>query len=50
MNDMVKKPAILAAYMCNTCDIQGRDPEVSPGVVFCWNCGDPAEITARIAE
>jgi hypothetical protein len=40
---------VLAAYLCRPCDILGTDPEVSPGVVHCWNCGAPAYITARIA-
>jgi hypothetical protein len=42
-------PIIMAAYTCGTCDIQGRDHEVSPGLVLCWNCGGPALITARVA-
>ena len=40
---------VLAAYLCRPCDILGTDPEVSPGVVYCWNCAAPAYITARIA-
>jgi len=40
---------ILAAYTCSTCDIEGRDAEVSPGQVLCWNCGEPGLITARVA-
>jgi hypothetical protein len=40
---------ILAAYICRPCDIQGRDTEMSPGEVLCWNCGAPALITARVA-
>jgi hypothetical protein len=47
--DMSEDPSILAAYVCGACEIQGRDFEVSPGVVLCWNCGDPAVITARVA-
>jgi hypothetical protein len=47
--DMSEDPSILAAYVCGACEIQGRDLEVSPGVVLCWNCGDPAVITARVA-
>jgi hypothetical protein len=43
------KLIILAAYTCRACDIQGRDPEVSPGLVLCWNCGRPALITARVS-
>jgi len=42
-------PIILAAYICGPCDIRGRDREVSPGLVLCWNCGCPAVITARVA-
>ncbi|HET9897832.1 MAG TPA: hypothetical protein VFQ44_23120 [Streptosporangiaceae bacterium] len=44
-----KRP-VFAAYTCGTCDIEGRDPEVSPGVVLCWNCGGPAYITARVTR
>lgn len=40
---------ILAAYICRPCEIEGRDAEVSPGEVLCWNCGVPALITARVA-
>lgn len=43
-------PIILAAYTCGTCETQGRDREVSPGLVLCWNCGGPALITARVAD
>lgn len=39
---------IVAAYTCGTCETQGRDTEVSPGQVLCWNCGGPALITARV--
>jgi hypothetical protein len=50
VDDMTDKSSIIvAAYTCGTCDIQGRDLEVSPGLVFCWNCGGPAVITARVA-
>jgi hypothetical protein len=48
--DMSEEPSILAAYVCGACEIQGRDLEVSPGLVLCWNCGDPAVITARVAD
>jgi len=41
---------VLAIYSCKRCDIEGRDPEVSPWRVFCWNCGDEPLITARIVE
>jgi hypothetical protein len=46
---MKEKLTILAAYTCGACDIQGRDLEVSPGQVLCWNCGRPAAITARVS-
>jgi hypothetical protein len=46
---MNKNASILAAYTCGACDIQGTDLEVSPGLVLCWNCGDPAVVTARVA-
>jgi len=39
---------VLAAYVCKKCEIEGRDPEVSPGQVFCWNCEGEAIITSRI--
>lgn len=38
----------MAAYICQRCEIEGQDLEVSPGQVFCWNCGAKAVITARI--
>jgi hypothetical protein len=38
----------MAAYICKRCEIEGQDLEVSPGQVFCWNCGAKAMITARI--
>ena len=50
VDDMSNKLTILAAYTCGTCDIQGRDLEESPGLVYCWNCGGPAVITARVSE
>jgi hypothetical protein len=40
---------VFAAYVCKTCDVSGSDPEVSPGLVYCWNCGEPAVTTARLA-
>ena len=39
---------VLAAYVCRICEIEGQEPEVSPGCVFCWNCENEAVITARI--
>jgi DNA-directed RNA polymerase subunit RPC12/RpoP len=39
---------VMAAYICKRCEIEGQDVEVSPGQVFCWNCGEKAMITARI--
>jgi hypothetical protein len=48
VSDMNENASILASYTCGTCDIQGKDLEVSPGLVLCWNCGDPAVITARV--
>lgn len=41
-------PPIIAAYICKRCDVEGHDPEMSPGRVYCWNCEDEAVITARI--
>jgi DNA-directed RNA polymerase subunit RPC12/RpoP len=40
---------VVAAYVCSQCDTEGADPEVSPGIVFCWNCAAEATVTARIA-
>ncbi len=40
--------AVMAAYVCKRCEIEGQDLEVSPGQVFCWNCAGEAMITARI--
>lgn len=39
---------ILAAYSCKSCEIEGKDLEVSPGRVNCWNCEGEATVTARI--
>ena len=50
LDNVSDKAAILAAYTCGICDIEGRDAEVSAGTVLCWNCGEPAVITARISS
>lgn len=49
LDNVDDKAIILAAYTCRACDIEGRDPEVSAGTVLCWNCGEPAVITARVS-
>ena len=38
------KPVVMSAWVCRTCDVQGRDFEAVPN---CWSCGDPATVTAR---
>jgi hypothetical protein len=43
-----RTPHVVAAYICKACEIEGKDPEASPGQVFCWNCQAEATITARI--
>lgn len=39
---------LLAAYTCSACQVAGREPEESPGVARCWNCGETATVTARV--
>ncbi len=39
---------VVACYTCKRCETEGQDLEVSPWLVFCWNCGEQAVITARI--
>jgi len=41
---------IWASYVCEPCDITGSDLEVEENLVYCWNCGKPATVTARIAK
>jgi hypothetical protein len=41
---------MFAAYACAPCDVRGLDPELSPGVARCWNCGELATVTARLTR
>lgn len=47
---MSGETVIVAAYVCKTCDVEGRDPEITPGWVACWNCGERAQVTARVSS
>jgi hypothetical protein len=39
---------LMGAYTCWPCEVTGRGPEDEDGRVWCWCCGEPALITARI--
>lgn len=39
---------VVAAYRCGRCDVEGTDPEAGWYLVYCWSCGRPARVTARI--
>lgn len=39
---------MLAAYVCLKCDVRGRVDAPPGGEAPCWNCGEPAVITARV--
>ena len=43
-NDAPEPYLVLAAWHCDTCDVQGRSPGAE---VECWNCGGPVTVTAR---
>jgi DNA-directed RNA polymerase subunit RPC12/RpoP len=36
-----------AAYVCDSCEVEGRDIDVD-GVVVCWVCGGDVKVTARV--
>jgi DNA-directed RNA polymerase subunit RPC12/RpoP len=38
---------IYAAYVCDSCEVEGRHAEIS-GEVVCWNCGCNVRVTARV--
>ena len=35
---------VMAHWLCNACDVEGRDPDAEPS---CWNCGGAVIVTAR---
>ena len=34
----------MSAWVCRTCDVEGRDLEAVPN---CWNCGGVVKVIAR---
>lgn len=46
---MLRPGETWAAYVCRECEIEGKDREVQPGHVICWNCSAEGVITARFA-